>query len=206
MLAHVGPRATTPAHEERRVDRGLLKRAAMTALQRVKSLALLAVLSGCGNGADATVDVPTTVDVSDGAAAPEVRAPDATPADVADANPLDAADVPPPDVPPSDVPPPDVSPMDVPDARDVPTDGRAYDAGPYACGSMTCGANQVCVHPCSGVDSGHGGPPPLCVDVPTSCDGTPSCDCVRPAACSPFGGAGGCSQRGARDLYCDLCA
>lgn len=98
---------------------------------------------------------------------------------------------------------------DASDAADVPRDGRAYDAGSYACGTLTCGSHQVCLHPCSGFDSGMGGPPPVCIDVPAACDGTPTCDCVRPSLCptpTPMPAEHpACSQTGPRDLRCDLC-
>jgi hypothetical protein len=103
--------------------------------------------------------------------------------------------------------PPDVAPTDVTTTDVAPTDVTPIDAGPFACGTQTCGADQVCVRPCSGFDSGMGGPPPRCQDVPAACAGTPTCDCVRPSACPPGSGSfPGCIQTGARDLTCNGCA
>jgi hypothetical protein len=154
--------------------------------------ALLGTLQGCDSGDGAPTDVPVATDVADVATptdTPDAMSPDVPTIDARDATPTDAS-------------------PDAPDARDVPSDGRAYDAGSYACGTMTCASNQVCVHPCSGIDSGMGGPPPVCVDVPASCDGTPTCECVHPSQCVSGGSPGfpGCTLRGARDLICNLCA
>ncbi len=157
----------------------------MTAHRSFVLVAILGALQGCDPDDAATTDVPAATDVADGATPTDT--PDVATTDAADATPTDAT--------------PDAS-----EGRDVPSDGRAYDAGSYACGTMTCAGHQVCVHPCSGIDSGMGGPPPVCVNVPTSCDGTPTCDCVRPSQCSGGSpGFPGCRLSGARDLFCQLC-
>ncbi|HEY5937638.1 MAG TPA: hypothetical protein VIU61_23485 [Kofleriaceae bacterium] len=63
--------------------------------------------------------------------------------------------------------------------------------GPYTCGPQTCGSGQICVTVESGSQCGVNpetgvGPYEVyswsCVDLPDSCDGVPSCDCVNGGA------------------------
>src|ERR1043166_3984329 len=50
------------------------------------------------------------------------------------------------------------------------------DASSFACGSITCGPNQLCVHDCCGGAPTDGGsctpPPPTCLDIPAACGDT----------------------------------
>ena len=95
-----------------------------------------------------------------------------------------------------------------------------------ACGTMTCGASQLCIRPCCGgtapecVPNDGGGcptgamvclrpgggvgcatpctpPPPYCIDTPASCGSTPTCTCIAGTAC--------CTLISGRDVQC-LCA
>ena len=59
--------------------------------------------------------------------------------------------------------------------------------GPYECGPNVCESGQVCIVETSGsqcrvdYDAGIGQYQEIswaCVDLPTECDGVPSCDCV----------------------------
>ncbi len=106
------------------------------------------------------------------------------------------------------------------------------DAGTtQACGVTTCGASQICVHPCCGgappqceaaSDAGTcafgpcnvpgsalpcsqrpcSPPAPYCVTVPTSCGGAASCGCLGADVCR---GAGSCGAVGADGVSC-VCA
>ncbi len=79
----------------------------------------------------------------------------------------------------------------------------ATDAQPFACGAMTCGAAQYCVHTCSGgADAGGGGAPAFCVDAPTACD-RHACSCFD-GLCGSQPYACGYNDRG-RDVTC-MCA
>lgn len=100
------------------------------------------------------------------------------------------------------------------DTRDVESDVTLtdaadvvpVDAAPFSCGSQTCGATQICVQPCSGVDSGR---PvlPRCIDAPASCGATPSCGCLTPGICPPSNPPfAGCRQDSARHFTCSGCA
>jgi hypothetical protein len=72
---------------------------------------------------------------------------------------------------------------------------------PIVCGTATCTVNQICVHPCSGTPPE---PPPRCVDIPSSCNGTVSCGCLS----NVCGGAGTCtiSLPEGREVTCQGCA
>ena len=63
--------------------------------------------------------------------------------------------------------------------------------GPYTCGPQTCGSGQICVTVESGSQCGVNPDTGVgqyevyswsCVDLPDSCDGVPSCDCVTGGA------------------------
>lgn len=66
----------------------------------------------------------------------------------------------------------------------------AGSAGGPVCGDRTCGANQYCRAPCNG--TGFGGSPGVggnqargsCAELPSACNGVPSCDCI----CGPTKG------------------
>ncbi|MEI8255816.1 MAG: hypothetical protein WCJ30_09100 [Deltaproteobacteria bacterium] len=72
---------------------------------------------------------------------------------------------------------------DSPVATDVPQDVQ-----PLACGSMTCGVDQVCVHPCSGGADAGSQPAPVCMNVLPACS-QHGCTCAdgycgsQPYAC-----------------------
>ena len=63
--------------------------------------------------------------------------------------------------------------------------------GPYVCGPETCGSGQICVTVESGSQCGVDPERGIgqyqvyswtCVDLPSACDGVPSCDCVSGGA------------------------
>jgi hypothetical protein len=65
--------------------------------------------------------------------------------------------------------------------------------GPYACDTKSCSTGQICiletagsqcqVNPDAGIDQ-YEVLSSACVDLPTACDGVPSCDCVQgPGMC-----------------------
>jgi hypothetical protein len=53
----------------------------------------------------------------------------------------------------------------------------ASDAGPFACGSATCDANQICKVQAPGIDGGTESR--ACEGVPSACASTPTCDCIK---------------------------
>ncbi|MEI8258043.1 MAG: hypothetical protein WCJ30_20395 [Deltaproteobacteria bacterium] len=100
---------------------------------------------------------------------------------------------------PTDAPADSAAPVDV-------TDVSPADAQPFSCGNQTCGATQICVQPCSGVDSGT---PvlPRCMDAPAGCGPTPTCGCISPGICAPASGSfPGCRQDSDRHFTCSGCA
>ena len=62
--------------------------------------------------------------------------------------------------------------------------GAAGAPSGVGCGAATCGANEYCRAPCSGIGFGFGGtagiaePMPSCSPLPAACNGTPTCDCI----------------------------
>jgi hypothetical protein len=96
----------------------------------------------------------------------------------------------------------------LPNANDSGSDGDSFggapaDAGPIACGSTSCGADQLCVQPCSGTAPQ---PPPHCAPWPTACTGSVTCACLPADIC---GGAGMCSNSisvQGRNVVCFGCA
>jgi hypothetical protein len=56
------------------------------------------------------------------------------------------------------------------------------DAGPFACGSVTCSGGQFCEVQPPGIASADGGTPPTgytCVFVPPACAASPTCSCIE---------------------------
>jgi hypothetical protein len=70
------------------------------------------------------------------------------------------------------------------------SDAKPVDAGPFACGSVTCTPDQICTARPPGVPT-DASPPPIyysCMTMPSACVATPTCDCVKAhvdASCSP---------------------
>lgn len=73
------------------------------------------------------------------------------------------------------------------DSKDGAPDGDApvetsFDAGgPFACGSTTCPADQICTGRPPGIPV-ETSPPPIyysCMDFPAACKSTPTCECVK---------------------------
>jgi hypothetical protein len=67
------------------------------------------------------------------------------------------------------------APLDAPPEH-VPVDAVELD-GPASCGDVTCGSGQICVAEHGGVDASP--TTYACYDLPTSCDGQPSCACIQ---------------------------
>jgi hypothetical protein len=112
------------------------------------------------------------------------------PGTMSDAAPGDAQDVP-------------SSPSDAQDVASAPGDvAQDVMTGPIACGSMTCGATQVCVHPCNGgTDSGTAAPDPFCADPLPACQ-MHACTCAD-GYCGSQSYA--CAYSTGRDVRC-MCA
>jgi hypothetical protein len=62
------------------------------------------------------------------------------------------------------------------DAGPETTDAKT-DAGPFACGSSTCTASEICETHESGIDGGTASK--SCSALPTDCETTPTCACVK---------------------------
>lgn len=51
------------------------------------------------------------------------------------------------------------------------------DAGPFACGTSTCTASEICKTQESGIDGGSSSK--SCAALPAGCETTPTCECVK---------------------------
>ncbi|MGZ3420713.1 MAG: hypothetical protein ACXVEF_08920 [Polyangiales bacterium] len=60
---------------------------------------------------------------------------------------------------------------------DTSSDASKTDAGPFACGSSTCTADQICKTQESGIDGGTSSK--SCEALPADCAATPTCACVK---------------------------
>src|SRR5262249_39863159 len=72
---------------------------------------------------------------------------------------------------------------EVRDAASGDADARS-DAGPWACGNITCGAASYCLHHLPAASPIDAAPIPEgwnCVTLPTTCTAAPTCDCVKNA-------------------------
>ena len=82
---------------------------------------------------------------------------------------------------------------------------RAEDAGPFACGGLTCPGDAYCTDTPPGINFADGGRPPdyfACTKIPASCAATPTCACIEASlpsgdACSTRSPAVTCVDQGA---------
>lgn len=165
-------------------ERARMMRAHMRASTRYAFVSAL-MIAGCA-------PVASSGDAATEASTSDIAAPtDATVADATVTPPTDA---------------PVAPPTDALDARDAqPLDA----AGPYTCGTMTCGPGEYCLSQCSGVDvrGPDGEVPDLheCRPIPPACNGSLDCECAHP--CGPNAGSfPSCRQDNPRTLACQTCA
>ena len=60
--------------------------------------------------------------------------------------------------------------------------GQIVDAGPFACGTTTCAADEYCTDHPPGIVPADGGMFPdayICVPIPATCTTAPTCACIE---------------------------